>query len=161
MMRNDQRSSKNMFSLTGWLFADMFLAIMMIFLVASTVGKYSPPVKQHVTQIVGINPNPRSISIKVDIPPLLSPGDSDAKRSVRDQVTRKMHITQTTQVGMVLTFSCGLDDGTDTAISNAVNDALRVLPAFNKATFRGLIDRSCTPGTVNLESYYFTLHAGS
>lgn len=160
-MHNDQRSRKGMFALTGWLFADMFLAIMMIFIVASTVGKYDPLVKQGVTptpQISGIDTHAQAISIIVNVSPLIN-NDPTAQKSVRDQVRSKLYANRTRKAGIVLTFSCGLDDMQDTSISNHVNTILRELGdqhfIFDKTAFRSFIDRGCVLGTVNLEIYYF------
>ncbi len=44
-MENKNRWGRSTFSIAGWLFADLLLALMMIFLVASTVGIYTPPPK--------------------------------------------------------------------------------------------------------------------
>lgn len=164
-MHDDHRSRKSVFALTGWLFADMFLAIMMIFIAASTVGKYDPPVKQGVTptpQISGIDRHAQSISIFVNVS-LLIHNDPATLKSVRDQVTNKLHANRTRKAGIVLTFSCGLDDWQDTNVSNHLNATLHELGIqhfiFDKAAFSSFIDRGCTSGVVNLEIYYFIFSA--
>ena len=42
-MQNKRRKEQSMFSLAGWPFADLLLAITTIFIVASAVGVYVPP----------------------------------------------------------------------------------------------------------------------
>lgn len=160
-MYNDQRPHKSIFALAGWLFADMFLAIMMIFIVASTVGRYDPPVDQAETQtpqISGIDLYPQKISIMVNVFYLIH-DDPTALKSVRDQVSSKLYENRARKAGIVLTFGCGPNDGQDTMISEHVNTALQKLSSqhfiFDKTVFRSFINRGCPLGQVDLEIYYF------
>lgn len=144
----------------------MFLALMMVFIVASTVGKYTPPRKIGVVptptpHIVGMRPDSKDIEIAVDVDTLLFTDPQAAKRDVEGQIRTKMNAYQGEKAALVLTFGCGLDDGRDTDTARSVNDVLRSLGTrhfiFERAAFKNYVDRSCNEGTVKLQIYLYLL----
>lgn len=155
-----------MFSSSGWLFADMFLALMMVFIVASTVGKYTPPQKKGIgptptPHIVGMRPRSVDFNVTVDFDTLLFADPQAAKKDVERQVRVHLKAYHTEKAALVLTFGCGPEDGRDTDVAKSVNDVLRSLGArhviFEQASFSNYIDRGCNEGIVELKIFFFLL----
>lgn len=166
MANTSSEKRAGMFSSAGWLFADMFLALMMVFIVASTVGKYTPPPKKGVVptptpHIIGMRPDSTDIEIAVDVDTLLFTDPQAARKEVEGQIRTKMTAYQAEKAAVVLTFGCGPDDGRDTETASSVNDVLRSLGSrhfiFDRAVFKNYIDRSCNEGTVKSQIYFYLL----
>jgi hypothetical protein len=87
-------ASRSVFGTTGWLFADLMLAIAMAFLVANTVGAHTPQHKSHrVHTKVVCNPPAldryHPVLVKLTVNPIeLASKSPSAQASVRQQVRR-------------------------------------------------------------------------
>jgi len=113
--RTDQlgNSGHSLFGSTGWLFADLMLAIAMAFLVATTVGTTSPPKPPAPSPSASKSPTVKkpqpaldlkyvTINLKIDPAGLLS-GSSSAISSIRRQV-RGWPGLNSRRAGLVLLF---------------------------------------------------------
>lgn len=116
-----------LFSTTGWLFADLFVALTMGFLVANTFPQEVPPaptptptvtpITPTPTVIQGIDKNPDILTIIVDHQGILR-NDPDAVNSAEQQVLAHLEL-QGKRAGVVETFGGTLDSGI--AIATAFN----------------------------------------
>jgi hypothetical protein len=93
--RNDlNEASRSVFGTTGWLFADLMLAIAMAFLVANTVGAHAPQHKHHQVHTKEVCSPPaldryHSVLVKLTINPIgLASNSASAQASVRQQVSK-------------------------------------------------------------------------
>jgi len=122
-MQNGRRTGRGMFPLAGWLFADLLLAMMMIFIVASAVGTYIPPSPKP-TPTPKPTASPRlelrfhRFTINIDPVALLGNNPSsinDVKRQVKSQVFLRGR-----SAGLVIVYGGALNDaGIDTALNIA------------------------------------------
>ena len=168
-MRSKHRAHRNMFSLAGWLFADMFLAMTMIFLIASAVGTYIPPkVVSHVTptpRLIGMDNNPVSVTFTVDSTGLLNNDPAvvaQVKSEVQNQLKNYMKKHVNGKAAFVSTFGGGADDGTDTQEASNINAILRDLGkqkhyVFDRGDtiYKSYVDRSDNYGFVTLEIFFY------
>src|SRR6266446_9227880 len=123
MWRN-RRSGRNMFSIAGWLFADMLLAMMMIFIVASTTSVTIPPKTK-------LTPTSRALPrlelkfhrFTIDVDPNGILNDApDAIAAVKNQV-RSQAFLKGRSAGLVVVYGGAPDD---TYISTALAIAEKV-----------------------------------
>lgn len=135
-MLNNNHPRHNMFSIAGWLFADMLLAIMMIFIVASTTS---------VTILPKTNPTPtpkvllrlelkfHRFSLHVDPNGLLKNAPSaiaDVKSQVKSQAFLKGR-----SVGLVIVY-CGAPGDADIVTALTIADKVyAVLLSLGKHGF--------------------------
>lgn len=141
-----------MFSLAGWLFTDLLLAMMMIFLAASGVGAPPPSAKPTPTpQVLALNISPFTLTI-FEAPSAL--GNPDVKADVQQKVNAKLQSAGYggRKVGFVLTFGGG---GNGEANAKAFNDILHNMPNFQDAVFRNFHDLGNQPSQFDLEIYFF------
>lgn len=125
-MQNNRRERRSMFSLAGWLFADLLLALTTIFIVASAVGVYVPPQPKSKP-----TPTPRVLprlelkfhrfTINVDPGGLLN-GDQNAVDSVKQQV-RAQSFLKGRSAGLVIVYGGA---PSDSDISTALNIASKI-----------------------------------
>jgi hypothetical protein len=155
-----RRARRSTFSLVGWLFADLLLALTMIFVIISAVqGVYVPPKKVGVTPIISaLSSKPVDVMVQVDTMALLN-SDPAAMASVQSQVKSQLRRYSQLKAGMVLTFGGGPDANQDTSVAQQINAVLASLGAkhfvFDKAVYRSFIDLSQVAGTNLIEVYFF------
>lgn len=161
-MRSNYRISHSMFANSGWLFADMFLALMMVFIVAFTVGKYTPPTQAApptpTPHIKGIEIPPKVLTLQIDATGLLY-NDPSAIQDVKNQVQHALHRYSSRKAALVQTFGGGPDQEQDTTIAQNVNAILRTLGSqhfiFAGAGFDNFIDLGTNFGTINIRIYFY------
>ena len=108
-----------MFGGTGWLFADLLLALALAFLLATTVGVTPPkapskpprppvvpstPGGSHPKQTPPLELDPVHVTFTVADPASLVAGSSSAVTSVRATILQKTHGIKTRSAGIVLLF---------------------------------------------------------
>jgi hypothetical protein len=171
-----RRSSRNglssgLFAATGWLFADLFLALAMAFLVANTVGNVPPPsARMAPTPTPTPSPTPIppraldlkpiSIMLHVNYVALLT-GDPREIANVEQQV-RSVPQLSGRSAGLVLAFggANGTSDATGLKIATKVdNDVLRMLGAqgfvFQDTVYREFFNLTLPPSKVQIDVYVF------
>src|SRR6266567_1136735 len=124
MYHNRRATKGSVFHNAGWLFADLLLALTIIFIAASATGKPKPaPVPQT------LNPNPLMFTINVD-PLQLSQSRTIAH--VKDQVRQQLKQSHNSnhEVGLVITLAGGENGDNHSMSFNAI---LKTLPAFQHA----------------------------
>jgi hypothetical protein len=162
-MRSRRRAQRNMFALTGWLFADLFLAMTMIFLVASAVGTYSPNNK--IPRLIGMDKMPVTVSFSIDVNAILNK-DSTAVIQVQSQVRNQLndYLSEHTngKAAFVLTFGGGADDGIDTTEAHNVNAILQEMGkqqhyVFDRddTVYKDYIDRSASAGNITIDIFFY------
>lgn len=165
--------SANLFASTGWLFADLFIALAMAFLVANTVATVPPPVIKRAptptpTPILTPTPippraldlNPVSITLTVNVSALLA-GNSTEINSIQRQI-RAVPQLQGRSAGLALTFGGALGGNTSEALQIAAKIDTAVLPAlgaqgfdFQNTVYREFINLSNPLETVQIDIYVF------
>ncbi len=110
-------ASRTMFGSTGWLFADLMLAIAMAFLVANTVGAHTPQHKHRVIRTKQVCSPPAlnrdhavQVNLTVDDVGLLSHSRS-AQASIGQQVRSHQALTGKS-AGFVIIYAGNADTGT-------------------------------------------------
>ncbi len=137
-MLNNQRSGRSMFSIAGWLFADMLLAMMMIFIVASTTSvDILPKTKLAPTPTPKVLPrlelNFHRFSINVDPNGLLndvSGAIADVKSQVKSQAFLKGR-----SVGLVIVYGGAPSDADVSTALTIADKVYNVLIALGKQGF--------------------------
>lgn len=129
MKRSSQR---NMFTLAGWLFADMFLAMTMIFLIASAIGTYIPKTQAHkatpTPHLIGMDTTPVTVTFNVDSNGLVNFDPAvvaQVQSQVRNQLKGYLSKHVNGKAAVVLTFGGGTDDVIDTNEATAINTILQ------------------------------------
>jgi hypothetical protein len=163
--------SANLFASTGWLFADLFIALAMVFLVANTVATIPPPVVERApapTPILTPTPippraldlNPVSITLTVNVSALLA-GNSTEVASIQRQV-RAVPQLRGRSAGLALTFGGAQGGNTSKALQIAAKIDTAVLSAlgaqgfdFQNTVYREFINLSNPPDTVQIDIYVF------
>jgi hypothetical protein len=167
-----------MFGTTGWLFADLMLALALAFIVATTVGQPSPPGSNDgdaklpptttstapTTSAAAYEPvlelTPVPVKLTVDWQRLLN-NDAATAEGLRGQMRSNSQFSGR-RAGLVLTFggtSNGKAAGRGISIANQVNDILRGLDApgsaFRSTTvYRPFISFD-PPEILNIDVYLF------
>ena len=173
MSRRSSRSgrSSGLFAATGWLFADLFLALAMAFLVANTVGNVPPPsARMAPTPTPTLSPTPippRALDLKpvsvmlhVNYSALLAK-DPQEIANVEQQV-RAVSQLNGRSAGLVLAFggANGTSAATGLQLATKVdNDVLRALGAqgfvFQDTVYREFFNLALPPSEVQIDVYVF------
>jgi len=158
-----------MFSLAGWLFADMFLAMTMIFLIASAVGTYTPKVQgKAITptpRLIGMNKTPITVSFAVDSngllnndPTVITQVKSEVQKQLKDYLSK--HVNG--KAAFVSTFGGGTDDRVDTAEADNVNAILQDMGKkqhyvfdLKDTIYNHYVDRSANFGSITIEIFFY------
>jgi len=149
---------RDMFSLAGWLFADLFIVLAIIF-VASTAMRLPPEnaltPTPTVSKPVSLNPQPIDISVKMDVKRLLANDpitSSEIEMRVREQLSQQ-NATQLT-AGLVLTFGGGTQDG---KIAHAINALLSKMGGIfgSRTVYEDYIDLQALFGTAVIRIFVY------
>lgn len=166
--RRDGSHGTALFWTTGWLFADLLLALAMGFLVANTVGQNPPPVPTVTPapptptptphQSVVLDPTPVHLTISTNYLLLMS-GDQQTIDSAKQQILNDQRL-KGQRAGFVLTFGgssgVGLSEGNAIAdqFNNVVLKALGVV--FDPNTvYRSYHDAGQSPNDVEIDVFLF------
>lgn len=176
-MRSKRSMHRNMFALVGWLFADMFLAMTMIFLIASTIGTpiadaSEPIIPVNITitatpHLIGMDKVPVFVHFSINSDDLLADDpDPAVTRQVWSQVQNQLkgylnkHIDG--KAAFVLTFGGGRDDDLDKAEAQHVNKILQDMGRQqhyvfdrNDTVYTNYIDRSANAGDIEIEIFFY------
>lgn len=173
-MYNNRRTSKrSIFHIAGWLFADLLLALAIIFIAAAAIGKPTPPVKTDLSITPTPTPTPtptstptptptptpasqvldsRPLTFTINVDPLqLNQPNTIAQ--VRDQVNQQLNKSNNTshKVGFVITLAGGAS-GDDHAQS--FNSVLNSMPPFQSAVFKNYHNLGNPDSEFDLEIYF-------
>lgn len=175
MYRRQRLRTQDVAMLGGWLFADLLLALAIIFLANSNAGiklavAVSPtptptiaPTPTPLPKITTVDPNPAKLTIPIN-PDLLVNGDPTEQNTFKDQMHQKMPQSDTQRsAALVLIFGDGPDQGLDSQISKQVELILRSSTQdqsiFNSRTvYRDFIDLGGSLGNVDLEIYFYVTY---
>lgn len=167
MRRRNRWRTALIFGLTGWLFADLFIALTMGF-VANTVGylptptptaTVAPTVIPTATPLPHLSLHPITLTLSVNYVGLLN-GDpnaiADAQRQVRADGRLKCKLA-----GLALTFGgANPDTAQALAIARAIDS--KVLPGlgnqsyvFIRTAYREFFNLGTDPGTATVDVYVF------
>jgi hypothetical protein len=111
-------SGHSLFGVTGWLFADLLLALALAFLLATTVGSTPPktpkpqksvrvthtPVPTHTKQPPPLQLTPVHITFSIADPVGLADGSKTAVNAVRNTIIQKIRGIRNRSAGIVLLF---------------------------------------------------------
>lgn len=165
---------KRSFTLSaGWLFADLLLALAMLFLTANTIGIQLPPTPPPATPTAVITPTPPPLprlelnfnEIRVTIDPTgLLNNSASAVNAVKQQIRRQATL-HGRSVGLVVAYGGAPDDSQipkAQAIARKVYDVLKSLGkegfAFTRASYYStLYLLGGSPTIVILDIYLFAL----
>jgi hypothetical protein len=162
-MRSIRRTHRNMFALTGWLFADMFLAMTMIFLVASAIGTYvtttHPP-----PRLLGMDKTPLTVRFSVDINGVLNNDPAtvaQVESQVRNQLKNYLRKHANGKAAFVFTFGGGIDENNDTMEAHNVNKILQRMGrkhyVFDRddIVYKDYIDHSANDGDITINIFFY------
>jgi hypothetical protein len=166
-VQNDHRIARHsIFHTAGWLFADLLLALTIIFIAAATTGKALPKVVLHPTPtptslaptptptkiLQALDPHPLKFTMNVDPSQL---GQSSTIAYVQDQVTHQLDQSNngSRKVGFVITLAGGVA-GVNHATS--LNAILMSMPPFRGAVFKNYHNLDNPDTEFDLEIYFFT-----
>jgi hypothetical protein len=159
-MHNDRpMARRNIFHTAGWLFADLLLALTIIFIAASATGKpiskatpsVTPtPIPTRTSTTQALDPHPLKFTINVDPFQLNSP---DTITSVKGQAIQQLNQSHngTRKVGFVITLAGGIA-GDDHAMS--FNAILMSTDPFQGAVFKNYHDLGHPESEFDLEIYF-------
>lgn len=126
-------ASTSAFGNTGWLFADLMLALVMAFLVANTVGRPpDPPAPEPVPPAPILDLEPVSARLVVDAAGLRK-RDPAAIEAVRAQLRGDPRLVSR-RAGLVLSFG-GANDGNNGRAIQAANDIATVMTGLGAEGF--------------------------
>lgn len=163
----------NLFNATGWLFADLFVALAMAFLVANTVGTIPPPVVHAAptpTHAPMITPTPipphaldlKPITVTLQIDPSALLADSPQEISSIEQQVRAVPQLTGRSAGLVLAFggASGVTPSYGLQVAQKVDaDVLTALGAqgfvFQNTVYREFFNLDNPPSTVSIDIYVF------
>lgn len=166
-MHNHRHSPRNtIFSLAGWLFADLLLALTVIFIAASAPGisiaKNNPP-PTVIIQESTPTPTPQPEQPTLDNKPftfnISITSEQPEETEVIDMVTQKLNESNNShrKVGFVLNLAGELENpGTGEDRARIFNNALKSMPNFKNAVFKDYHHTGNAPDTFWLEIYFFT-----
>ncbi len=168
-MQPSHKAQRNMFTLAGWLFADMFLAMTMLFLIASTIGTYTPENPKTTViptpKLIGMDKKPVIVSFTVDENDLLSKNPSvvaEVKLQVRNQLKSYLESHPNAKAAFVSTFGGGINDGIDTAEAQSANAILQQMGrtqhyVFDRGdtVYNNYVDRSAAFGAITIQVFFF------
>lgn len=155
---------RDMFSLAGWLFSDLFIVLAIIFVASTAMRTPNPkdnvlPSTPTVSKPPSLNPVPVTLQVTMNANRLLA-HDPAVTTQVETQVRAQLRQKKATQfiAGMVLTFGGGTQDD---RIAKAINDILlsmgkREHLVFNERTvFENYIDLQMPLGIVAIKIFAF------
>lgn len=169
--RRGRSNGHTLFGMTGWLFADLFVALAMAFLVANTVGQLLPPIVKHTppptptviptpTQLPALDLKPISLTIQMDYQGILS-GNAGAIAAAEQQLRAATQL-HGHRAGLVLTFGGSNGVGTTAALQIAQQFNARVLAnlgsqgyVFIETVYRSFFSLGTDPGQVQIDVYVF------
>ena len=176
MRKSFREDLKNSFTVSaGWLFADLLLALAMLFLAANTFAIHPPPPPPKIVKKVTPTPTPKptvlprlelsfhEFTINVDSNGLLN-NSQGAIASVEQQV-KAQAVLRGRSVGLVIAYGGAPGDGqigTAQAIAGKVYDILKTLGrqgfAFSRSSYYDtLYDLGGKTSIVTLDVYLFAL----
>ena len=163
-MYNNRRAAKrSIFHIAGWLFADLLLALTIMFIAASAAGKPLSTTKTHlsITPTPTPTPVPRQVPQVLDRHPLtftinvnpLQLNQPNTIAQVRDQVNQQLNKSNDAnrKVGFVITLAGGALGDNHARSFNAI---LNSIPAFQSAVFKNYHDLQNPDSEFDLEIYF-------
>jgi hypothetical protein len=169
--RRDSRPSPALFGAAGWLFADLLLALAMIFLVTNTAGHLSAaaptPLPAHATPtpkptaLPALDLTPIVLTVSVDYAQLHA-GDPAALAAVEGQLRGDRRLAGR-RAGLVLIFG-GVQGATEGAGLQAAQDIATLLLSrlgaqgfvfYGGTVYRAFFATDKPAGTVELDVYVF------
>lgn len=163
-------TQRNMFTLAGWLFADMFLALTMLFLITSAIGTYIPTKNLKATatptpRLVGMDTTPVTVNFTVDENGLLNNSPAAVavvKSQVHNQLKGYLKGHPNAKAAFVSTFGGGYDDGIDTAEAKNINAILQQMGREqyyvfdrNDVIYNNYVNRSASFGAIFIQIFFF------
>lgn len=167
----DERPSPAFFGAAGWLFADLLLALAMIFLVANSRADIKPLPTPVVSPTITPSPTPLpkppvldlhyiTVIVHVDYG-ALSSGDPGTIAKVEQQI-RSVAKLQGRRAGLVLTFGGSQGTSEGTGLQAAKDLDAKVLQnlgsqnfVFNGTVYREFFATDKPVGTIELDVYVF------
>jgi hypothetical protein len=158
-------AGQNLFGATGWLFADLFIALAVGFLVANTVGYVPPPTARAQPTPTPVPPRaldlkPITVTLHVDYNGLLR-DDPSAIASAEQQVRQAAGLSNRS-AGLVLAFGGALGVGPGEALqiaakvdSDVLTDLGRQGFVFQTTVYREFFSLDADPSTVSIDVYVF------
>lgn len=170
MMRRRKRAQWGIFPLAGWLFTDLLLAMMMLFLVSGTLGVPNPPTSKSKTPtpppvVCGIDPNYHTALVTVSDPQGLRSRTASALNSFFSDVEKNSNLRKDSGhiAGVVEVFGGSSDvaDGVNFAsgaIQSLKNHANgRFIFSSRTAYFKPLWDGTIQSNQVRIYVFYYML----
>jgi hypothetical protein len=172
MFQNQNNSNiRDSISLAGWLFADLFLGLAMLFLIFNTQGTEIsylnlvtstptlPPTSSiSIAQTPTVDP---SYEVGLDLVPhyITIPNSDD--NSIKNQISQTLEQFPNKRAGLVITLGYHDEIRKGMALANKVNGSLKELYPimFSNAVMKPFwysIDQNHPIGTVVAEIYFFT-----
>lgn len=121
------------FPLAGWLFTDLLLAMMVIFLVASATGTAAPPPRPIPSPIPCLDRHSQLLTLSVNYGALLQ-GQPGAATDIQRQV-RAFRPIRGRRAGLVITYGGTPDAGQGSTAVDVANRVNRILESLGKAGF--------------------------
>lgn len=169
--RHDRKGSHGLFGMTGWLFADLFVALTAAFLVANTVGQLpaaqatttptpTPTVFPTPTVLPALDLQPISVTIQVDYQGILN--NNPAAVANAEQQLRTVTQLRGRRAGLVLSFGGTNGVGTQTGLQIADQFNAHVLTdlgthnyVFIETAYRSFFSLGSDPSQLSLDVYVF------
>lgn len=176
----DERPTPLLFGAAGWLFADLLLALAMLFLVANSVGSYPPPAPTPTPRptptitptsppvICGLNPHSITVPLTVGNDGALRVSDPGAEGAFASQAKGALAQYSGKVAGFVEVFggSTGsISDGVN--LANGAIGGLEILARqgyifrTGKTTFQALYGGNLSPNQVQLVIFFFKESSGA
>jgi hypothetical protein len=166
-------SGHAMFGGTGWLFADLLLALALAFLLATTVGitppKAAPTVhptltprsNSHRNQPPPLELDPVHITFNIDDPAGLAAGSSSAIAAVRATILQKTSGIKKRSAGIVLLFGGNESqyptwEQVDQGVENILKSLSGIGPLFHPQTRYVPFLNIGEPGQFSMDVYLFS-----
>jgi hypothetical protein len=171
-------SGHSMFGGTGWLFADLLLALALAFLLATTVGStppkttpkahptvpatHKPPPVSHPKQVPTLELDPVHIAFTIADPAGLAEGSSSAVAAVRATIQQEIRGIKNRSAGIVLLFGGNgaeypnysqLDQGVENVLKSLSGPGQLFHPGTRYRPFLNLGD----PSQFNMDVYLFSV----
>lgn len=156
-MKSVNRRSHDIFSLAGWLFADMLLVLTLIFIVVEPpwVGPPPPPV------ICGVQQSAQVVYVHVSDPGGLIGGSSRAAQDFERALRATLGPTHDREAGLVEVFGGSPSVGYGVSLSRAAITTMRHMPNYvftsKTAYFRSLWNGTISSNTVEVDVFYLIL----
>jgi hypothetical protein len=167
---NNRRPAKRtIFHTAGWLFADLLLALAIVFIAASAIGKPTSMAKTHpsITPIPTFKPtltprptptlvpqvlDRRPLEFTINVDPLQL-NQSNTISQVQDQVNQQLDKSHNAsrRAGFVITLAGGASGDNH---AQSFNSILSSMPTFQNAVFKNYHDLSNPDSEFDLEIYF-------